>query len=381
MDFEWTAEHNAFRERLRDVLTRTLPADWGVKSRYDTSSEYVSKYSRTFCPMLAKEGLLIPHWAKELGGEGLDGFHHWILGEEMVAAGEPRSYQYMSVNWVGPTLMKYGTKAQVDEFIPKIKSGNFIWCQGFSEPNAGSDLAALSTRAERTKNGYIINGSKIWTSGASFANHCFMLARTGGARRSGVSVFLIPMDAKGVEVRVIPNYIGERTVHEVFFTDVEVPEEWRLGEENKGWDIVTHVLNLERIGIPRYAFSLRVLDHAIDLLKQRGKYSDSAVQARAGRAKAACEASRHMALSIINERVNGRPASATTHVARYALVTSDRMIAEFLGDFLHDDLVGGNDPMIMSGYRRTGSVGIASGAAEVQLDLIARNLLQLPRGD
>jgi alkylation response protein AidB-like acyl-CoA dehydrogenase len=379
VDFNWSSGHVAFRERLRDVLKRHLPDDWAERSRYDTSSEYTSRFSRTFCPILAQEGLLIPHWPKELGGEGLDGFHHWILGEEMVAAGEPRSYQYMSVNWVGPTMMRYGTKAQQEEFIPKIKSGNFIWCQGFSEPDAGSDLAALRTRAERRGDRYVINGSKIWTSGASFADHCLMLARTGGERREGITVFLVPMKHPGVEVRVIPNYIGERTVHEVFFTDVEVPAEWRFGDESNGWEIVTYILHQERVGIPRYAFSMRVLDHAVDLLKQRGAFSDSAVRARAGHAKSACEATRYLALDVINDRVKGRPPSAKTSIVRYSQVRSDRLVADFLADYLSDELVSGEDRMIASGYKRTGSVGIASGAAEVQLDLIARNHLDLPR--
>src|SRR3984885_11868280 len=140
MDWNWSEEHRAFRRKIRDVLAEHLPADWEARSRLDTSSEYISRFSRTFCPILAREGLLIPHWPKEVGGGGMDAFHHWILGEEMFAAGEPRAYQYMSVNWVGPAILAYGNPEQVKTLVGGITAGTAFWCQGFSEPSAGSDL-------------------------------------------------------------------------------------------------------------------------------------------------------------------------------------------------------------------------------------------------
>jgi alkylation response protein AidB-like acyl-CoA dehydrogenase len=379
MEFAWTAEHKAFRQRLKDVLKQNLPADWPQKSRYDTSSEYVSKFSRTFCPNLAKEGLLIPHWPKEVGGGGVDAFHHWILGEEMFAEGDPRSYQYMNVNWCGPAILKYGTDEQIKEHIGGIASGTQIWCQGFSEPQAGSDLAALATRAERTQAGYRINGSKIWTSGASLADKCFMLARTGAERHAGISVFLVPMKTKGVEVRRIQSFMGERSVHEVFFTDVELPESARLGDESKGWEIVGHVLNNERIGAPRYSLAERALHHAVGVLKRKNRWKDDVVKMRAARAQSYISAARQLCLQVINDRVQKKPVNPITNVARYSIVAADRQIAEFVGDYLGDELIGAKDPLLFQAYRRTGSTGIAAGAAEIQLNLIARNLLKLPR--
>lgn len=379
MDFSWTPEHVAFRARIRDFLAAHLPPDWAKRSRYDTSSAYVSEFSRSFCPKLAEAGLLIPHWPRELGGAGLDAFHHWILGEEMFAAGEPRSYQYMNVNWAGPAIIRFGTDAQKQEHIGRIASGSVIWCQGFSEPEAGSDLASIRTRAQRFGDGYLLNGSKIWTSGASLADYCFLLARTGDGGRHGISAFLVPMTTHGLTVRVIPSYMGERSLHEVFLTGVELPESARLGAEGAGWDVVRHVMHNERIGAPRYSLTVKTLDRAVALLKERGAFASSDVRARAARARAACEAARTLCLQIVSDRVRGLPPTALTSVARYALVTCDRHVADFIGDFLHDELMANDDPLLAAGYRRSGSTGIAAGAAEIQLNLISRDLLNLPR--
>lgn len=377
MDFNWTAEQVAFRKRVREVIASALPADWAEKSRYDTSSQYISGFSRKFCPLLAKEGLLIPHWPVELGGGGLDPFHHWIVGEEMIYEGEPRSYQYMNVNWVGPAIIKYGTEAQRREHISRIASGTRIWCQGFSEPSAGSDLAALSTRAVRHGDDYVINGSKIWTSGASLADDCFMLARTGEPGTRGISVFLVPTGTPGIEIRVIPNFMGQFSLHEVFFTDVKVPGSALLGEENKGWEIVRSVLHNERIGMPRYMLSMRVLDHAMHLLQERNADNDC-TRERAALAKSALDAARYLALGVISRRARGEPVDSSTNIARYALVAADRHVADFLCDFLHEDVIADTDPLISVGFKRTGSTGLAAGSAEIQLNLISKNRLELP---
>ena len=149
-------------------------------------------------------------------------WEHFILGEEMWAAGEPRGAQYMNVNWIGPTLMRFGTAEQKERYIPEIAAGSAIWCQGFSEPYAGSDLGSLRTRAERDGDDYVINGSKIWTSYAGLADHCFLLARTSGNRKNGIASSCA-MRTPGINVRAIPSLIGDGDIHEVFFDDVRIP--------------------------------------------------------------------------------------------------------------------------------------------------------------
>jgi len=379
MDLDWTPEHAAFRERVRSVIYDNLPPDWEDKSNgFDVGSDFVVAFARTFAPKLAREGLLVPHWPKAYGGQDMDAWHHWILNEELWAAGEPRSYQYMSVNWAGPAIMQFGNQEQKKEHLGRISSGTLFYCQGFSEPNAGSDLAALKTRAEKTADGYVINGSKIWTSAASFADYCFLLARTGSEKRV-ISVFLIPMNTPGIKVNVIRGLQGAKGLHEVFLDNVRVPHTALLGEEHKGWNVMTHVMHNERVGAPRYALTLRGLDRAVQILSRKGRFKDNEVRSRAARVRAACEAARLMCWEVIDGRVKKKAPSALTNLARYAIVQSDRMACDFLGEFLHDELMANEDKVVSAAYRRTGSTGIAAGSAEIQLNLVARNELQLPR--
>src|SRR5262249_15117045 len=157
-------------------------------------------------------------------------------GEEMWAAGEPRGPQYMNVNWVGPVIMRFGTPAQQEKYLPPIRNGDAIWCQGFSEPGAGSDLAALRTSAMPVEGGYSLSGAKVWTSYAGHADTCFLLARVprssgGQDGKAGIVILLTDMRSSGIQVKQIPALIGEGDIHEVFFDEVFVPEADRLGAE------------------------------------------------------------------------------------------------------------------------------------------------------
>jgi alkylation response protein AidB-like acyl-CoA dehydrogenase len=378
MEFAWKPEHVAFRRRIQDFLAANLPPDWERLSQLDNGSEVVHRFSRTFCPALAREGLLIPHWPIKHGGGGKDAWHHWILNEEMWAAGEPRSYQYMSINWVGPAIITFGTAGQKTEHLPKITGGTASYCQGFSEPNAGSDLAALQCRAERTDTGYLVNGQKIWTSNAGFADYCILLVRTGEPGRRGISVLIVPMTTAGIVVRRIPSLQGEQSISEMFFENVAVPHSALLGEHDKGWSVIGQILHNERIGAPRYALTRRALRRAVARLKDNGGWERKEVQLRATRCEAALQSAQLQAYRVIDGRVKGRPADAETNVARYAAVAADRAVCEFLGDFVPEALFFTEDPVIAAGYKRTATTGIAAGAAEIQLNLIARNLLGLP---
>lgn len=379
MHFDWKPEHVAFRQRVAGFIGAHLPADWERSSGFDAGGDYTIDFARRFCPALARDNLLVPHWPVEYGGAGADIWHHWILNEEMFRVGEPRSYQYMSVNWAGPALIRYGSAAQKAEVLPRIAAGEIFFCQGFSEPNAGSDLAALRTTAEPDGDGYRLNGQKIWTSAASFADYCVLLARTGAGGRGGISAFLMPMDTPGISVRIIKGLQGQRSLHEVFLDNVHLPSTALIGEENGGWTVMTGILHNERIGIPRYMLALDALDRAVAWLAARDRL-DPVVLARAAQARATCEAARLQCYKVIDGRAKGAPPSAETSLVRAGLVTADRCLSEFIGDFLIDCVAANDDPLITACYKRTASTGIASGTLEVQLNLIARNHLQLPRG-
>ena len=375
MDFDWSEQQRAFRATVQAFLKAHLPADWESLA-HGPGTAWQSDFSKKFCGELARAGLLVPHWPERWGGRDADAWTSFILAEEMWAAGEPRGGQYMNVNWIGPTLMRFGTEEQQARYIPPMARGETIWCQGFSEPEAGSDLASLRTRAEKDGSDYRINGQKIWTSYAGHADTCFLLARTA-AGRDGLSIFLLPMDRPGIVVREIPSLIGEGDIHEVFFDDVVVPASALLGAEGQAWTIVRGALSLERVGIPRFALAAAMLDRAVARLKAAGRFGEGAFGA-AARAGAASAAARLYSYQIIDQRHHGITTGAEANVARVATVTAERLVAEFIVEHVPEALCGA-DPMLLVHHQRAIVAGIASGAAEIQLNLIASEFLKLPR--
>ena len=378
MDFDWTDEEAAFRARLRDFLGRTLPDDWERFSQHGPASPALTEYARTFCGELAADGLLTPHWPKEIGGEGLDPWHQTILAEEMWIAGEPRGGQYMNVNWVGPTLIKYGTPEQQAHYLPAITQGKALWCQGFSEPGSGSDLASLRTRAVRDGDSYRVTGQKIWTSYATLADTCFLLCRTSEDRKRGISILLVPMDTPGITVRQIPSLIGEGDIHEVFFDDMVVPATALFGEEGQAWEIIGFSLTNERLGIPRYSLARAALDRAVSVLKDQGGWDGESVRIEAAHAAALCEAARMASYAIVGARARGEAVGAESSSARFATIMAERRVAEFVVEYLPEALADAH-PYLKMHHQRGIVAGIAAGAAEIQLNIIATDVLKLPR--
>ena len=375
MDFTWNEEQLRFRATVRAFLAANLPADWESLA-HGPGSEAQTRFSREFCAKLSRAGLLVPHWPARWGGRDADAWTAFILAEEMWAVGEPRGGQYMNVNWIGPTLMRFGSPEQQERYVPAMARGETLWCQGFSEPESGSDLASLRTQAERHGGLYRINGQKIWTSYAGAADTCYLLARTGQGK-NGISIFLVPMATPGITVRDIPSIIGDGDIHEVFFDDVEVPETARLGAEGDAWNIVRAALSLERVGIPRFVLATRMLERAVAALKQADRL-DPGAHVRAARARAACEVARLYSYQIVDQRCRGVATGPEASAARVATVSCERLVAEFVVEHCPEALAGG-DPMLLAHHQRAIVAGIASGAAEIQLNLVATDLLKLPR--
>ena len=379
MEFAWKPEQEAFRAKVRTALDELLPDDWDTHyapQGYGSADQIA--FSREFCPKLAERGLLTPHWPRAWGGNDAEPWDQFVLAEEMKWRGEPRGPQYMNVNWLGPTLMKYGTPEQQREHMPRIARGEVIWCQGYSEPGAGTDLAALQTKAERRGDGYVINGQKIWTSYALKADFCFLLARTGPGRKE-ISIFLTPMTTPGVEVRPFPGLVGEGHLNEVFLTDVVVPETARVGEENKAWEIITYALSFERVGIPRYHIGKKLLDRAVAQLAREGRGDDPVIKARVGRILAKFEAARLLTYVVVDQRAKQRPPSVDANISRITAAEACTDLTNFLVEYVPDCLAGG-DPILREFHRGNIAATIAAGTYEIQLDLIARGALGLPRG-
>ena len=379
MEFDWSPQDAAFRRELAAFLDAELPPDWDELAKDGPGSEAQAAFSRGFCAALAERGWLTPHWPPEVGGRGASAWQHAILGEELWSRGEPRGPQYMNVNWIGPTILRYGTEAQRREHLPRIARGDVLWCQGFSEPDAGSDLVALRTRALRDGDAYVVEGSKIWTSYANHAELCFLLARSDAAssRQRGLSVLLVPMALPGIEVREIPSVVGERYFHEVVFRGVRVPAEARLGPEGEGWEVVSYALQYERVGAPRYARAARTLDRLVGGLPA-GALEDPSLLARLGEARALCEAARLLSYRVVDQRARGQAPSADTNVARVAGTFAEQWVADLALELAGP--AGFEAGSFADAQFRMGmTAGVAVGATEVQLNLIASRWLGLPR--
>jgi alkylation response protein AidB-like acyl-CoA dehydrogenase len=375
VDFRWSEEQAALRTKVQAFLADNLPTDWEDIASLSPGSQAVTDFSREFCPKLAEAGLLVSHWPVEFGGAGASAWDHFIIGETLWEAGEPRGPQYYNVNWIGPTILAYGSSGQKAYHLARMRQGDVIWCQGFSEPSGGSDLAAIRTKAERDGDRYRVNGSKIWTSYARLAEFCFLVAKTGPARRD-VSVFLLPMDRSGITVRAIDSVVGDGDLHEVFFDDVEVLDSERLGPEGKGWDVIRYSLNFERVGIPRYALALRTLDRAVAELQCEGGFVPEAELA-AATALSACEAARMLAYEAVDKRMRAAPDTGSASMARYAVVCAERQVADFVLDWTPYLFTSDAAPMVATHHKRAIAAGLAAGAAEIQLNLVARDVLGL----
>ncbi|MDB5445822.1 MAG: acyl-CoA dehydrogenase [Phenylobacterium sp.] len=376
MEFGWSQEEEAFRAELRAVIAETLPEGWRTRVPGD---EPYSDVTLAFCRKLAAKGWFAPHWPTAYGGAGdASPWRFAILTEELWANGEPRGSQYMNVNWIGPALIAAGDEAQKRRFLPRIAAGEMLWCQGFSEPEAGSDLAALRTRAVRDGDGYVLDGEKIWTSYAAGAHYCFLLARTGeetGAA-GGISIFLVPMDAPGVTVKVAPTMLGIHQVHHLTFENVRLSMDDRLGAENAGWAVIREALADERVGTPRHMRAAVVLEAVVAQAERQGRLGEADL-ASIAEARAACVAARLMAYRFRQLR-SGGGVEGEANVARAAIVRAERAVAEVAGNLGGPEgLVSGS---LHDGEFRTALIaGLGGGAYEIQLNLIARLWLHLPK--
>jgi alkylation response protein AidB-like acyl-CoA dehydrogenase len=380
VEFAWSPEDLAFRRELVAFLEQALPPDWEEISKGGPGSEAQVAFSRGFCARLAERGWLTQHWPAAYGGRDASSWRHAILGEELWSRGEPRGPQYMNVNWIGPAIMQFGSDAQRREHLPRISAGDVFWCQGFSEPEAGSDLVALRTLALRDGDAYVVNGSKIWTSYVNHAELCFLLCRTDpdSSRHRGLSVLLVPMALPGIEVREIPSVVGERYFHEVFFSDVRVPAACLLGREGQGWEIASWALQYERVGAARYARAARMLDVLAEEARRRGLLADPTLLEKLGEARAVCEAARLLTYRVIDQREKAQPPTADANLARVAGTLAERAVADLALEISGGEALAYGS-VAESHFRMAMTAGVAIGATEIQLNLVAGRFLGLPR--
>ncbi|WP_040871772.1 acyl-CoA dehydrogenase family protein [Nocardia exalbida] len=383
MDFTMGEAAIRLRGELRRLIAEEVPADYLGAFTDDPADLAVAQ---RFCRVLAEQGLLCAAWPAEFGGRGASVWEQTVVREEMWAHHEPRGAQYMGVNWVGPTIMRHGTAEQQHKHLPPIARGETIWCQGFSEPDSGSDLASLRTTARRDGDGWRISGQKIWTSYATMAQWCFLLARTAtrARKQQGLTVFLVPMSDPGIEVRPIRSMLGPHHLNEVFFDGVRVTEADVLGRIDEGWSVVQEVLAFERVGIARYARCERLLQAAPDVLGPRWETVPAELRGRWARMLTRARRARLLAYQVVAMQSAGRVAPGDVAAYRIAVTRLDQESASVLAELAA--FAGSGDERgrrfrraVDDHWRYANAATVASGSIEMQKILLARSLLSGPR--
>ncbi len=402
MDMEFSPADIAFREEVRDFLAENLPDRLRDGARRTPGVFVEPDIGMEWHRILYEKGWVAPHWPKEDGGTGWTPTQKFIFEKECALAGAP-ALAILGLRLVGPVICAFGTPEQKARFLPRILSGEDYWCQGYSEPGSGSDLASLKTSARLDGEEYVINGSKIWTTHAHHADWIFALVRTDATvkKQAGISFMLVPMDQPGIEVTPIHSMSGDHEVNAVFFTDARTGQENRIGEEGQGWSIAKFLLENERGGS---CFAPRLLQ-SIDRLETLAQEQPSGVNGamahdarfrdRLARVRLEAEALEVTELRILAELAKGRAPGPQTSLVKLLGANIgqqvDTLRLELLGTDalqlpLERPLYGNEAPepvgseyaqTAMGRYLNNRAATIFGGSDEVQKNIIAKTVLGL----
>ncbi len=379
MDFELGAAADQLRQELRALVQAHIPPGFLGAFTDDPADLQLTQH---FCRVLAEQGLLCLAWPQEFGGRDGSPWEQTVVREEMWAHHEPRGAQYMGVNWVGPTIMRHGTAQQRQQHLPPIAHGEVIWCQGFSEPDAGSDLASIRTAARRDGDAWYISGQKIWTSYATMAQWCFLLARTSREERKqqGLTIFLVPMSDAAIEVRPIASMMGPHHLNEVFFDKLRVTQADVLGEVGGGWAVVQEVLAFERVGIARYARCERLLQAAPAALGDAWDRLPEQLRGRWVRMLTHARRARLLAYRVVSLQASGRIRPQDAAAYRIAVTRLDQesaaVLTEIAGYASSSSQPGEQFRRAVADHARYSvAATISSGSSDMQRILLSRALL------
>jgi len=374
-------DDEAFRRMAHDFFDAHYPRAWRFPP-YRLTQRATAEWDR----ILYERGWAAPAWPREHGGMGLDPVKQVIMAEEAARIGIERGTD-LGKSMLAPLLMQFGNETQKAYFLPRTLSGEILWCQGYSEPDAGSDLAGLKTRARREGDHYIVDGSKIWTSYAHIADWVFLLVRTGAGRRKqeGISFLLIDMKTPGVTVRPIINLAMEHDFNQVFFDNVRVPVENRVGEEGKGWAMAKALLGFERITIGSPAFIQYPMSRLKALARDRGAFADPAFVERYTQLKldlADLGATFARFIAILRR---GGTIGAEASILKLVSTETFQRIAELTlevagADAPSDETLSldGEATHMAKMFFVSRPSTIAGGSSEVQRNVIAKAVLSLP---
>jgi len=394
MDFRFTPEEEAFRQELRSWLRENVPPNWEGVFLEEDAEEW--KQGRAFIKKLSQKGWMAPAWPKEYGGMEASPALQLAYNEEMGYQRAPIGSIVQSVGYIGPAILFFGTEEQKRQHLPPVTAGETVWCQGYSEPEAGSDLASLKTRAVKDGDDYVINGDKTWTSNAHRSDWCILLARTDPAapKHKGISFFLVDMKLPGITVQPVMNMANVHSFNQVFFEDVRVPNSALLGQENQGWYIAAMTLDFERSSLVAMAVSMakRALDDLVGYCREtkvNGKslLANPLVRHKLAEMAIEIEVGKYMVYRVVSLQARREPGSIEAAVCKLYNTELDVRVAntgiEILGLYgqLHKDskwtqLMG----RFQKSYMYAIAMVVGGGSSEIQRNIIAMRGLGLPRG-
>jgi len=386
VDFTFTTEQESFRREVRTFLDQELPRDWvGSDNAID---EDAFEFGRTFLKKLAPKRWIAPAWPQQYGGLGLGLWEQVVFNEEMAYRRAP-VINLPAVGYLGPTIMMYGSEEQKAQHLGGITSGDVIWCQGYSEPGSGSDLASLQTRAVIDGDDFVINGQKIWTSQAHYADWIFLLARTDpdAPKHKGISYFLVDMKSPGISVRPLVNLANGHGFNEVFFDNVRVPRSGLLGELNRGWYMATTTLDFERSSVATSAGYRRLLEELLAFVVETRIGYDPMVRHRLADLWVEYNIVRFLAYRVVSLQAQGIVPNYEASVVKVFNSEYNQRISraglQMLG--LYGQLAPQSPyarlrGRLESSYLTSAGSTIAAGTSEIQRNIIATRGLGLPRG-
>jgi alkylation response protein AidB-like acyl-CoA dehydrogenase len=394
VDFEYTPQEEAFRHELRAWLEANPLEGYDPATFLHLDQDARFALQLAWQKQLHRAGWVGIHWPQAYGGRGATVMEQTIYRQEMVRARMPEIANFMGTRIAGPTLIHWGTEAQKQRYIPTILNGEEIWCQGYSEPGAGSDIAALQTRAVQEGDDFVINGQKVWTSYAQYARYCLLLARTDptAPKHKGISCFIVDMQTPGITIRPLQQINGDAEFNEVFFDNVRVPKANLIGDKNQGWQVAMTTLMFERVTFDVLSPVEAVIQQLIDVVK-RGAIEtsvlggDATVRQQVARFYIELQAVKYTSLRQLTRQLRGEPPGPESSLVKLAASELNQRVVLFATALLGpaSQVVSRNVQGINGSYwmhcaLSTHLYTIAGGTSEIQRNILGERVLGLPKG-